>query len=166
MLYTDNQLKQIFPELPPFSYRQPPNLRKMIVRSALPKTTKAGHFPATATDVKPANTSCAKIKLQFRIQINLHHSGPLFVCFIQCGIHDYMRIYGTLVKQNLRTRMNHHRHKINTKSCDTPVGQHFCSQNHSLQDMQVLILKGNLKTERERKIYEFKWSGFMSHYVT
>ncbi|OCT74770.1 hypothetical protein XELAEV_18033758mg [Xenopus laevis] len=82
--------------------------------------------------------------------------------------------------QKLRTRMNHHIHKINTKSCDQPVGQHFCSQNHSLQDMQVLILKGNFKTERERKIYEFKCmelfntlrqglhlgSGFMSHYVT
>ncbi|OCU00344.1 hypothetical protein XELAEV_18006115mg [Xenopus laevis] len=82
--------------------------------------------------------------------------------------------------QKLSTRMNHHRHKINTKSCDTPVGQHFCSQNHSLQDMQVLILKGNFKTVWERKIYEFKCmelfntlrqglnlgSGFMSHYVT
>ncbi|OCT84698.1 hypothetical protein XELAEV_18022855mg [Xenopus laevis] len=50
--------------------------------------------------------------------------------------------------------MNHHRRIINTKSCDTPVGQHFCNQN--LQDMQVLILKGNFKTERERKRYEFK----------
>ncbi|OCT93245.1 hypothetical protein XELAEV_18016311mg [Xenopus laevis] len=80
--------------------------------------------------------------------------------------------------QKLRTSMNHHRHKINIKSCDTPVGQHFCSQNHSPQDMQVLFLKGNFKTERERKIYEFKCmklfntlrqglnlgSGFMSHY--
>ncbi|OCT92432.1 hypothetical protein XELAEV_18015487mg [Xenopus laevis] len=79
--------------------------------------------------------------------------------------------------QKLRTRMNHHRHKINTKSCDTPVGQHFCSQNYSLQGMKVLIQKG---TEQERKIYEFKCmelnntlrqglnlgSGFMSHYVT
>ncbi|OCT80229.1 hypothetical protein XELAEV_18027041mg, partial [Xenopus laevis] len=41
MLHTDTRLKQIFPELPLLSYRQPPNLRKMIVRSALPKTTKA-----------------------------------------------------------------------------------------------------------------------------
>ncbi|OCT65100.1 hypothetical protein XELAEV_18041342mg, partial [Xenopus laevis] len=67
-------------------------------------------------------------------------------------------------------------HKINTKSCDTPVGQHFCS----LQDMQVLILKWNFKTEWERKIYELNCmelfntlrqglnlrSGFMSRYVT
>ncbi|OCT84270.1 hypothetical protein XELAEV_18022423mg [Xenopus laevis] len=76
--------------------------------------------------------------------------------------------------------MNHHRHKINTKSRDTSVEQHFCSQNHSLQDMQVLILKVNFKTEQERKIYEFKCmelfntlrqglnlgSVFMSRYVT
>ncbi|OCT75078.1 hypothetical protein XELAEV_18034068mg [Xenopus laevis] len=56
----------------------------------------------------------------------------------------------------LGTRMNHHRHEINSKSCETPVGQHFCSQNPSPQDMQVLILKGNFKTELEWKIYEFK----------
>ncbi|OCT86404.1 hypothetical protein XELAEV_18020087mg, partial [Xenopus laevis] len=29
--------------------------------------------------------------------------------------------------QKLRTSINHHRHKINTKSCDTPVGKQFCS---------------------------------------
>ncbi|OCU00166.1 hypothetical protein XELAEV_18005948mg [Xenopus laevis] len=44
----------------------------MIVRSALPKTTKAGG------------------------------------------------IYIGETGQKLRTRVNHHRHKINTKSCDTP----------------------------------------------
>ncbi|OCU01207.1 hypothetical protein XELAEV_18006995mg [Xenopus laevis] len=58
--------------------------------------------------------------------------------------------------QKLFTRMNHHRRKISTKSCDTPVGQHFCNQNHSLQGMKVLIPRGNFKMERERKIYEFK----------
>ncbi|OCT86904.1 hypothetical protein XELAEV_18020594mg [Xenopus laevis] len=56
-----------------------------------------------------------------------------------------------------KTQMNHYRHKIKTKSCDTPMGQHFCRQNHILQDMKVLILiKANFKIERERKIYEFK----------
>ncbi|OCT76316.1 hypothetical protein XELAEV_18031525mg [Xenopus laevis] len=38
---TGYRLKQMFPELPLLFYRQPPNPRKMIVRSALPKTTKA-----------------------------------------------------------------------------------------------------------------------------
>ncbi|OCU00235.1 hypothetical protein XELAEV_18006015mg [Xenopus laevis] len=66
-----------------------------------------------------------------------------------------------------------------TESYDTPVGQHFSNKNQSLQDKKVLILKGNFKTERERKTYEFKCmlfntlkqglnlgSDFMSHYVT
>ncbi|OCT88931.1 hypothetical protein XELAEV_18017563mg [Xenopus laevis] len=48
MLHTDTRLKQIFPEPPLFFYRQPPNLRKMIVRSDLPKTTKAGTFPCNS----------------------------------------------------------------------------------------------------------------------
>ncbi|OCT69190.1 hypothetical protein XELAEV_18040501mg, partial [Xenopus laevis] len=79
----------------------------------------------------------------------------------------------------LRTRMNHHRDKMKTKACDTPVGQHFCNQNDSFQDMKVFILKGNFTTEQERKINEFECtklfnplrqdhleSGFMSQYVT
>ncbi|OCT91809.1 hypothetical protein XELAEV_18014865mg [Xenopus laevis] len=48
MLHTDTRLKEIFPELPLLSYRQPPNLRKMIVRSALTETTKAGTFPCNS----------------------------------------------------------------------------------------------------------------------
>ncbi|OCT94276.1 hypothetical protein XELAEV_18011944mg, partial [Xenopus laevis] len=109
----------------------------MIVRSALPKTTKAGTFP------------CNSIRCE---------TCKYILCKDQVAIPNTQKrgIYIGETGQKLRTRMNHHRHKINTKSCDTSVGQHFCSQNHSLQDMQVLILKGNFKTERERKIYEFK----------
>ncbi|OCT97031.1 hypothetical protein XELAEV_18009251mg [Xenopus laevis] len=77
------------------------------------------------------------------------------VYMIKCTRCSTGGIYIGETGQKLRTRMNYHKHKINTKSCDTPVGQHFCSQNHSLPDM-VLILKGNVKTERESKIYEFK----------
>ncbi|OCT59125.1 hypothetical protein XELAEV_18001614mg [Xenopus laevis] len=156
-LHTDTQLKQIFPELPLLSYRQSPNLREMIVRLAIPNTQKVytilDHYLCVSSNV---------------------------VYMITCtGCSTGGRYIGE-TGQKLRTRMNHHRHKTNSKSCDTPVGQHLCSQNHSLQDMQVLILKGNFKTEQERKIYEFKCmelfntlrqglnlgSGFMSHYVT
>ncbi|OCT75897.1 hypothetical protein XELAEV_18031083mg [Xenopus laevis] len=151
----DNQIHRAtqIPRDTLLNYKEKKTTGKMIVRSALPKTTKADQVAIPNTQ---------------KVYTILDH---FFVCFIQCG-------------QNLHRRMNHHRHKINTKSCDTPTsdewGQHFCSQNHSLQDMQVLILKGNFKTERERKIYEFKCmelfntlrqglnlgSGSMSHYVT
>ncbi|OCT67969.1 hypothetical protein XELAEV_18039265mg [Xenopus laevis] len=142
--HQDTRLKETYPELPLFSYRQPPNLRKMIVRN---------HY------------SCASSNVVYIITCTRRSTGGIYI---------------GKTEQKLRTRMNHHRHKINTKSCDTPGGQHFYSQNHSLQDMKVLILKRNFKNEWERNIYEFKCmelfnslrqghnlgSGFMSHYVT
>ncbi|OCT83508.1 hypothetical protein XELAEV_18021651mg [Xenopus laevis] len=135
MLHTDTRLKQIFPELPLLFYRQPPNLKKMIVTNqvAIPNTQKVytilQHY------------SCASSNVVYMITCTGCSTGGRYIG--ETG-------------QKLRTRMNHHRHKINSKSCDTQVGQHFCRHNHSLQDMQVLILKGNFKTEYERKIYEFK----------
>ncbi|OCT60451.1 hypothetical protein XELAEV_18046476mg, partial [Xenopus laevis] len=123
---------------------QPPDLRKMIDRSALPKTNKAkaGTFPCNRCE------TCKYIlcKDQVAIPSTQKCASSNVVYMITGG--KYIGDTG----QKLCTRMNHHRHKINTKSCDTPVGQHLCSQNHSLQDMQVW----NFKTERERKIYEFK----------
>ncbi|OCT59269.1 hypothetical protein XELAEV_18001221mg, partial [Xenopus laevis] len=128
---------------------QPPNLRKMIV--ALHKTTKAGTFPCNR---------CVNLQI---------HPVQSSSC--------YMKYTQSTPFEPYTLDVNHHRLKIKTKSCDTPVGQHFCNQNlQGLQDMKVLILKRNFKTERERKIYGFKaWntlrqglnlgSGFMSHYV-
>ncbi|OCT98741.1 hypothetical protein XELAEV_18010973mg [Xenopus laevis] len=146
ILYT--RLKQIFPELPLLSYRQPLNLREMIVRSALPKTTKAGTFPCNS---------------------NRFETCKYILCKDQVAIPNTQKIYTILdhyscASSNVVYMITCTKHKINSKSCDTPV----------------LILKGNFKTERERKIYEFKCmelfntlrqglnlgSGFMSHYMT
>ncbi|OCT84645.1 hypothetical protein XELAEV_18022800mg [Xenopus laevis] len=152
------------------SYRQPPNLRKMIVRSALPKTTKAGIFPCNSYRCK----TCKYILCKDQVAIPNTQKVYTILDHYSCASSNvaYMitctrwqgAIYIGETGQKLCTRMNHHRHKINTKSCDTPV----------------LILKWNFINERERKIYEFKCmeifntlrqglnlgSGFMSHYVT
>ncbi|OCT98517.1 hypothetical protein XELAEV_18010752mg [Xenopus laevis] len=58
--------------------------------------------------------------------------------------------------QSLRKRTNHHRFTINNKKLDTPVGEHFNSPNHSLGDFQISVIKGNFKTENERKVWEYK----------
>ncbi|OCT95778.1 hypothetical protein XELAEV_18013466mg [Xenopus laevis] len=97
----------------------------MIVRSALPKTTKAGTFPCNSNRCE----TCKYIlcKLLFRIH---KKSTPLWTTIRGIFIGE--------TGQKFRTRMNHHRHTINIKSCDTPVGQHFCSQNHSLNSKREL----------------------------
>ncbi|OCT89106.1 hypothetical protein XELAEV_18017724mg, partial [Xenopus laevis] len=148
MLHTDTRLKQIFPQLPLLSYRQTPNLRKMIVRSALPKTTTAGTFPCNSNRCETCKYILCKDQVAIPNTQKVYTILDYYSCASSNVVLGVLQEAYTLVKQRLHTRMNHHRHKINTKSCDTPVGQHFCSQNHSLQDMQVLILKGNFKTER------------------
>ncbi|OCT93901.1 hypothetical protein XELAEV_18011572mg [Xenopus laevis] len=53
--------------------------------------------------------------------------------------------------QTLRQRMNSHRFNMKW-----PVAVHFCSNNHSIKDLRVTVLKGNFKTQQERKEWEFK----------
>ncbi|OCU01161.1 hypothetical protein XELAEV_18006947mg [Xenopus laevis] len=145
MLHTDTRLKQIFPELPLLFYRQPSNLRKMIVRSALPKTNKAVTFPCNSNRCEICKYILCKDQVAIpntqKVYTILDHywcASSNVVYMIICTRCYTGGIYIGETGQKLRTRMNHHRHKINTKSCDTPVGQHFFNQNHSLQDMQYI----------------------------
>ncbi|OCT92942.1 hypothetical protein XELAEV_18016010mg, partial [Xenopus laevis] len=134
MLHTDTRLKPIFPELPLLSYRQPPNLRKMIARSALPKTTKAGTFPCNSNRCETCKYILCKDQVAIpntqKVDTILDHyscASSNVVYMITCTRCPTGGIYIGETGQKLRTRKNHHRHKINIKSCDTPVGQHFCS---------------------------------------
>ncbi|OCU00112.1 hypothetical protein XELAEV_18005897mg, partial [Xenopus laevis] len=132
---------------------KPPNLRNVIVRSVLPKTTKAGTFPCTRCETYKYilckdQVAIPNTKKVYIIQDNYLCASSNMVYMITHTKCSSGGIYIGETGQKLCTRMNHHRHKIKTKSCDTPVGQHFCNQNHSLQD-----IKG---TEWKRKIYEFK----------
>ncbi|OCT67611.1 hypothetical protein XELAEV_18038913mg [Xenopus laevis] len=133
-------------------------MRKMIVRSVLPKTTKAGTFPCNSNRCETCKYILCKDQVAIpntqKVYTILDHyscASSNVVYMITCTRCSTGGIYIGETGQKLCTRMNHHRHKI--KSFDIPVGQHFCSQN--LQDMQVLILKGDFKTEWERKIYEY-----------
>ncbi|OCT74452.1 hypothetical protein XELAEV_18033430mg, partial [Xenopus laevis] len=138
---------------------QPPNLRKMIVRSAFLKTTIAGIFPFNSNRCETCKYILCKDQNTQKVYTILDYyscASSNVVYMITCTRCSTGGIYIGETGQKLCTRLNHHSHKINTKSCDTPVGQHFCNQNYSVQDMKVLILKGNFKTEWERNIYEFK----------
>ncbi|OCT76147.1 hypothetical protein XELAEV_18031335mg, partial [Xenopus laevis] len=109
------------------------------------KTTKAGTFPCNSNRCETCKYILCKD------QVAIPNTQKVYTI-----LHYYSCASSNVVYMITCTRMNHHRHKINTTSCDTPVGQPFCSQNHSLQDMQILILRENFTTEWERKIYEFK----------
>ena len=44
----------------------------------------------------------------------------------------------------LRTRLTGHRQTITHENVSVPVGQHFNLQGHSIDNLSVLVLKGNL----------------------
>ncbi|OCT76745.1 hypothetical protein XELAEV_18031946mg [Xenopus laevis] len=58
--------------------------------------------------------------------------------------------------QTRRQRLNSHRFNIKHGNTDVPVAANFCSNTHSIKDLQVSVLKGNFKTQQERKEWEFK----------
>ncbi|OCT74573.1 hypothetical protein XELAEV_18033558mg [Xenopus laevis] len=139
----------------------------MKARRTLPKTTKAGTFPCNSNRCETfkyilCKDQVAKTQKVYTILDHYSCASSNVVYMITCTRCSTGGIYIGETGQKSRTRLNHHRHKVNTKSCDTPVGQHFCSQNHSFQDMQAGPPSGGDRGEScrgpegERKIYEFK----------
>ncbi|OCT64137.1 hypothetical protein XELAEV_18045238mg [Xenopus laevis] len=57
----------------------------------------------------------------------------------------------------LHQRMSSHRSNINCGKTDFPVVAHFCSNNHSIDDLQVIVLMSNFKTQQEQKEWEYKF---------
>ena len=78
----------------------------------------------------------------------------------------------------LRMRMNGHRQTIDHRNLDVPVGHHFNLPGHSLDDLNVLVLKDKLHNVNARRkaevqfIFKFKTHvgglnrdiGFMANY--
>ena len=58
--------------------------------------------------------------------------------------------------QMLRRRMNGHRHPINESENTKPVGAHFSQIGHTMNNLQLNILMGNLNNTDKRKMFELK----------
>ncbi|XP_073406721.1 uncharacterized protein [Dendrobates tinctorius] len=186
LLQKDARLKSIFPDPPLLCFRQPPNLRSIIVRSSLSSPTAAGTFPCNQKKCK----TCPFIMTTDKIKIpNSHQDYTIpgtFTCItsnvvylIICTKCPTGGLYVGETGQKLRTRMNAHRHTIREKRMDLPVAKHFCIPDHSSMDMKLLVLKGNFTSQRERRVWEYKFMtnfdtlsagmnvshGFMSFYI-
>ncbi|XP_068096634.1 uncharacterized protein [Hyperolius riggenbachi] len=187
ILHKDKRLKDVFPDLPLLAFRQPPNLRQMIIRSALSTPETPGTLPCNNTRCETCPYILSTSQIQIPNSQKYHQIQDQFSCetsnvvyMIRCMKCPSRGIYIGETGQKLRTRMNHHRFKINEGKMDTPVGQHFCEPGHSMQDLKVLVLKGNFKNDQSRKLSEYKFmkmfktlteglncgTGFMTPYVT
>ena len=75
---------------------------------------------------------------------------------IQCKVCGQQYVGET--GQSLNERMNNHRADVIHKRIEKPVAAHFNSPNHSIHEMEVLIIE-QIKTNDSllRKIHESHW---------
>lgn len=127
-------------------------------------TTDKIRIPNTQQDYKiPGTFTCSTSNVVY-----------LILC-TKCPVRG---LYVGETGQRLNARMRSHRHTIKEKKLHFPVAKHFCSPGHNVEHMKVLILKGNFKSQKARRIWEYKFitlldtlntglnlsPGFMTHY--
>ncbi|OCT91557.1 hypothetical protein XELAEV_18014616mg [Xenopus laevis] len=143
-LHKDERLKSIFPDPPLLAFRQPPNLKSLITRSALLQPTKMEHTRRKKQcKTCPHILNLDKIPIldtleEYSIHGHYNCSTSNVVYLIQCTkcITGGLSIGDT--GQSLRKRNTHHRFTITNKKRDTPIGKHFNSPYHSIKDLRIL----------------------------
>ena len=154
----DPELNEIFKQPPLISYRQPANLKTMLVKSRVNQET-SGTFPCNA----PRCKLCPVIENE---EIIIKPSNKIFkptgtfncnsknvVYLIRCRkCPDTLYIGET--SQSIRNRITGHRQPINQKWTYLPISEHFNKSNHTCEDLKVTILKGNIYNISDRQIEE------------
>ena len=186
LMDNDPRLSTIFPDPPMLAYRQPPNLRKILVRSKITPSLPSGTFPCNKVRCKLCrHMDNSEIHLpnsteRFTPVGNFNCDSPNLVYLIRCR--RCPKIYIGETGQSLRKRINGHKHSIRNENHYLPVGEHFSQTTHSLDDLQVTVLKGFLPETGQRRIEEQKLIhqfnsmnnnnrglnrdlGFLSHYT-
>ena len=163
LIEDDEDLKILFPDPPLVSFRQTDSLHNKLVRSNQNRqTTENGTFPCKY----PRCMTCANIQQGHCITFKntTHYIHGRFTCesmgvvyMITCNKPSCASVvYIGETGQMLRRRMNGHRHSINASDNTKPVGAHFSQIGHTMNNLQLNILLGNLNNTDKRKMFELK----------
>ena len=142
------------------AHRQPPNLKRMLVKSNLSRistlvgnnkcikprchvcdmldTRKKFQIPGTSSTIYPGNYNC-----------DSHNILYLLMCH-KC---DSGKDIGE-TSNRLRLRLNNHKKSIRDNSRGFPVAVHFNQADHSLKNLRCVILRGDFKTTADIFICE------------
>ena len=181
----DPYLHTIFPSPPILAYRQPPNLKRILTSSKLTNTnTTYGTFPCDRTlcllcpHINPTNTVTGLNGAQYHIKGSFNCNSANLIYAITSTLCPNSLYIGE-TGNNLRQRLNGHKSDIRKKK-NTPVADHFNLPNHSLQDLQVCVLRRLSNDNRRQRIiaeqqlirkFDTVQNGlnkdyaFMSHYI-
>ena len=165
ILHASKKLKQAIPNPPLVTFRQPKNLRDLLVRSAL--TTPA---PSTNTGNNKCNNKWCKCCQEmvtsntfesqitgrkYHIRSNITCKTTKNVYLISCKKCGLQYVGET--ENVLHVRMNGHRSDIRTRKTEKPVAAHFCQTDHTMEDLQVRgiekIHRSSTQWRRERESF-------------
>ena len=142
------------------AYRQPPNLKRMLLKSNLSRiptlvgnskcmkprclvcdmmdTRKKLQIPGTSSTIQPESYNCDSCNI---------------VYLLMCDKFDSVNYIGE-TSNRLRLRLNNHKKSIRDKSRGFPVAVHFNLPDHSLKNVRCVILRGDFKTTSDRLVCE------------
>ena len=145
----DPILKKIFTDPPMLAFKQPPNLRSMLVRAKHPAKT---HSPRTLTGMHRCNKPCkichhVNVTKDFRGnqtderfkmtgEFNCNTVGVIYL--ISCN--KCSKQYVGQTYRKFQVRIKEHIGDIRTNK-DTVCAIHFNSQGHSLDNLRVQIIE-------------------------
>lgn len=163
MLQSDPSISNVFSNPPVHARRQPPNLRKLLVRSSLESPCNdKGNIPCG----KPrCNTSHhVNTNPEVRIGKSKIHLKPFscdssnVVYLLYCNKCSNSCYIGE-TRTKFRLRFNNHLSSIRRKVQGLPIADHFnnSTADHSLTDLKFALLSGGFPNDRKRKCAEIQY---------
>ena len=157
----DEKLAKIMPRAPLHAQRQPPNLKRLLVRNQLPG-------PAQPRGNKPCGKSrcqiCPHILTDNSVRLSSGYtiyppdhncdSSNILYCFLCDKCPEVAYIGETSTR--FRVRFNNHRCTIRQRRTGFPVAEHFSQADHSLSDLKICLFGGGYKSADERKLAELR----------
>ena len=166
VLHASSHLKKAIPEQPVVAFKRPKNLRDLLVHAKL-KPTQLSPAQGTTACGSSRCLTCQHVKKDtsirststgqsFRVRATATCKTEHVIYLIECNLCNKQYVGET--KNPLHIRLNGHRHDIQHKKREKPVGAHFSGTGHSLKKLKILVLEEmRNKDDLLRKYRESFW---------
>ena len=164
IIANDTEINKAISDVPITAFRQPPNLRKILVKANI---TKQSHQPTTGKTKRCGNCNqCQFITENNTITSSVTGKVHNVIGEISCNTRNIIYIitcqkctkqYIGETKRELKKRIYEHIYTIRSHK-PTPVSEHFNQIDHNLSHFKASgLFKVNTKNTRKRRLCEQKY---------
>ena len=164
MIFSNPDLKEIFPEPPMAALRQGPNLRKYLCRATLQKSSR-GHqlqrnarknaagwkkcskpcpvCPFAAPPKHTVNSDVSEYTHNIKTPLNCQSENVIYLwrCKKENCARKPENFYIGLTTRKFQIRFSEHLGYIKSEKCSEPSGEHFNLPGHKLSDIEGMVLE-------------------------